>query len=199
VALPEAERGFERAPEVGTIDRKAGGDDDEIREIFGAAARAAAGAVPPRVRVDLLRHLDRQGQGGYPQRADAGEDAGLRTLALVALGSCAFATAGFSVLSLPGLGQTRPDPTRIAAQVVSGVGFLGAGAIFVSGGQRIRGLTTAADVWVAAASGVLCGVGLLLTAAAVTALGLGVVICFAPAANWVAEAGGEGKRSDATR
>jgi putative Mg2+ transporter-C (MgtC) family protein len=100
------------------------------------------------------------------------KDAGLRTLALVALGSCAFAIAGFSVLSLPGLGQIRPDPTRIAAQVVSGVGFLGAGAIFVSGGQRIRGLTTAADIW-AAASGVLCGVGLLLTAAAVTALGLG--------------------------
>ncbi len=112
VALPEAERGFERAPEVGTIDRKAGGDDDEIREIFGAAARAAAGAVPPRVGVDLLRHLDRQGQGGYPQRADAGEDAGLRTLALVALASCASATAGFSVLSLPGLGQTRPGSPR---------------------------------------------------------------------------------------
>jgi putative Mg2+ transporter-C (MgtC) family protein len=113
------------------------------------------------------------------------KDAGLRTLALVALGSCAFATAGYAVLSLPDVGQIRPDPTRIAAQVVSGVGFLGAGAIFVSGGQRIRGLTTAADIWVAAASGVLCGVGLLLTAAAVTALGLGVVICFAPAANWL--------------
>src|SRR5439155_23037624 len=48
VGLPEAERGFERAPEVGTIDRKAGGDDDKIREIFRAAARAAAGAVLPR-------------------------------------------------------------------------------------------------------------------------------------------------------
>jgi putative Mg2+ transporter-C (MgtC) family protein len=112
------------------------------------------------------------------------KDAGLRTLALVALGSCAFATAGYAVLSLPDVGQIRPDPTRIAAQVVSGVGFLGAGAIFVSGGQRIRGLTTAADIWVAAASGVLCGVGLLLTAAAVTVLGLGVVICFAPLASW---------------
>jgi putative Mg2+ transporter-C (MgtC) family protein len=122
------------------------------------------------------------------------KDAGLRTLALVALGSCAFATAGFSVLSLPGLGQTRPDPTRIAAQVVSGVGFLGAGAIFVSGGQRIRGLTTAADIWVAAASGVLCGVGLLLTAVAVTALGLGVVICFAPAADWLRKREAKAKR-----
>jgi putative Mg2+ transporter-C (MgtC) family protein len=118
------------------------------------------------------------------ERSFRHKDAGLRTLALVALGSCAFATAGYAVLSLPALGQTRPDPTRIAAQVVSGVGFLGAGAIFVSGGQRIRGLTTAADIWLAAASGVLCGVGLLLTAAAVTALGLAVVVCFAPAANW---------------
>jgi putative Mg2+ transporter-C (MgtC) family protein len=118
------------------------------------------------------------------ERSFRQKDAGLRTLALVALGSCAFASAGYAVLSLPGTDQTRPDPTRIAAQVVSGVGFLGAGAIFVSGGQRIRGLTTAADIWLTAASGVLCGVGLLVTATAVTALGLGVVICFAPAANW---------------
>jgi putative Mg2+ transporter-C (MgtC) family protein len=113
------------------------------------------------------------------------KDAGLRTLALVALGSCAFATAGYSVLSLPDVGQVRPDPTRIAAQVVSGVGFLGAGAIFVSGGERIRGLTTAADIWVAAAAGVLCGVGLLLTATAVTALGLVVVVCYTPLSRWL--------------
>jgi putative Mg2+ transporter-C (MgtC) family protein len=109
------------------------------------------------------------------ERSPRYKDAGLRTLSLVALGACAFATAGYSVLSLHGVGDIRPDPTRIAAQVVSGVGFLGAGAIFVAGGQRVRGLTTAADIWVAAASGVLCDVGLVLTAAAVTALGLMVV------------------------
>jgi putative Mg2+ transporter-C (MgtC) family protein len=113
------------------------------------------------------------------------KDAGLRTLSLVALGACAFATAGYSVISLHGVGDIRPDPTRIAAQVVSGVGFLGAGAIFVAGGQRVRGLTTAADIWVAAASGVLCGVGLVLTAVAVTALGLMVVVCFQPIGYWL--------------
>jgi putative Mg2+ transporter-C (MgtC) family protein len=118
------------------------------------------------------------------ERSFRQKDAGLRTLALVALGSFAFAAAGYAALSLPGSSQIRPDPTRIAAQVVSGVGYLGAGAIFVSGGQRIRGLTTAADIWVAAASGVLCGVGLLLTATAVTALGLAVVVCFTPLASW---------------
>jgi putative Mg2+ transporter-C (MgtC) family protein len=66
------------------------------------------------------------------------------------------------------------DPTRIAAQVASGVGFLGAGIIFVSAG-RVRGITTAADVWVVAAIGLLCGIGFLLTAAAVTAFVLVIV------------------------
>ena len=113
------------------------------------------------------------------------KDAGLRTLALVALGSCAFAIAGFASLNLPNADQFRADPFRIAAQVVSGVGFLGAGAIFVAGGERIRGLTTAADMWVAAASGVLCAVGFIATAIAVSALGLFVVVGFQYPGQWL--------------
>src|SRR5689334_21355804 len=76
---------------------------------------------------------------------------------LVALGS-----AIFTVLSIHGFGQdtdpSRVDPTRIAAQIVSGIGFLGAGAI-LKDGIVIRGLTTAASLWATAAVGMAAGAG----------------------------------------
>ncbi len=81
--------------------------------------------------------------------------AGLRTNALVATGA-----ALFVILStlIPGEGS----PTRIAAQVVSGIGFLGAGVILRDGTNNIRGLNTAATLWCAAAVGALAGAGFLL-------------------------------------
>jgi putative Mg2+ transporter-C (MgtC) family protein len=97
---------------------------------------------------------------------------GPRTLSLVCLGSAAFTVAGFGF-------QVHADPARVAAQVASGIGFLGAGLIFVGGG-RVRGITTAADIWVVAAIGLLCGVGFLLTAAAVTGLVLFIVAGLRP-------------------
>ncbi|MER3554881.1 MAG: magnesium transporter [Meiothermus sp.] len=82
--------------------------------------------------------------------------AGIRTNALVACGA-----AQFVMLSgLMGAG----DPTRIAAQVVSGVGFLGAGVILRDGGISVRGLNTAATLWGAAAVGSLSGAGFILYA-----------------------------------
>jgi putative Mg2+ transporter-C (MgtC) family protein len=105
--------------------------------------------------------------------------AGLRTLALVALASAAFAASGYGVLQFSNLAHVSIDPARIAAQVVSGIGFLGAGVIIFAGG-RIRGVTTAADLWVVAAIGVLCGLGMLLLAGAVTALTIGVVAGLRP-------------------
>jgi putative Mg2+ transporter-C (MgtC) family protein len=83
--------------------------------------------------------------------------AGLRTNTLVALGS-----ASFVLYSLIGPGQA--DPTRVAAQVVSGIGFLGAGVIFKEG-LTVRGLNTAATLWCSAAVGVLAGGGYYLHAA----------------------------------
>ncbi len=77
--------------------------------------------------------------------------AGLRTNALVALGAAAFVT--FSALV-----PNEVSPTRVAAQVVSGIGFLGAGIIFRDG-LNVQGLTTAATLWCAAAVGLLAGIG----------------------------------------
>ena len=79
--------------------------------------------------------------------------AGLRTHLLVAVGAALFTIAGAY-----GFGTVRTDPTRVAAQIVTGVGFLGAGAI-IRQGFSIRGLTTAATLWVVAAVGLACGAG----------------------------------------
>jgi putative Mg2+ transporter-C (MgtC) family protein len=89
--------------------------------------------------------------------------AGLRTLAMFSVGSCIFTLLGTS------FGSHNTDPTRIAAQVASGVGFLGAGAILRQG-TNVHGLTTAASIWVAAAIGVAVGFGLYLLPAACTLL-----------------------------
>ena len=80
-------------------------------------------------------------------------EAGLRTHLLVAVGAALFTIAGAY-----GFGTVRTDPTRVAAQIVTGVGFLGAGAI-IRQGFSIRGLTTAATLWVVAAVGLACGAG----------------------------------------
>ena len=91
------------------------------------------------------------------EREIHGRPAGLRTHLLVSLGAAAFMIMSPLVASLnPGFSG---DPGRIAAQIVTGIGFLGAGAI-VKEGVNIRGLTTAACLWVAAAIGMACGAGL---------------------------------------
>jgi putative Mg2+ transporter-C (MgtC) family protein len=87
--------------------------------------------------------------------------AGLRTMAAVSVGSCLF--------SVIGAFTHNTDPTRIAAQVVSGVGFLGAGAILRSG-ISVHGLTTAAAIWVVAAIGMAAGFGLFIVSTVCTLL-----------------------------
>jgi len=64
-------------------------------------------------------------------------------------------------------GRVVLDPSRVAAQIVSGIGFIGAGLIFVRG-DRVKGLTTAATVWLVTGIGMACGAGLPLLAVAVT-------------------------------
>lgn len=98
--------------------------------------------------------------------------AGLRTNALVAVGAAAFALVGFS---MPG----EASPSRMAAQVVSGIGFLGAGAIMREG-LNVKGLNTAATLWCAAAVGVACGAGLFGPAALGAAMIVGVNIVIRP-------------------
>jgi putative Mg2+ transporter-C (MgtC) family protein len=87
--------------------------------------------------------------------------AGLRTHLLVALGSGLFTIVGaygFHEFLDSGASVVRTDPTRIAAQIVTGIGFLGAGAI-IRQGLSVRGLTTAATLWVVAAVGMAAGAG----------------------------------------
>jgi putative Mg2+ transporter-C (MgtC) family protein len=99
-------------------------------------------------------------------------EAGIRTHLLVSLGSALFTLVsayGFHEFLLHGGNAVRTDPTRIAAQIVTGIGFLGAGAI-IREGLSVRGLTTAATLWVVAAIGMACGAGWYAPAAAATAL-----------------------------
>jgi putative Mg2+ transporter-C (MgtC) family protein len=82
-------------------------------------------------------------------------EAGIRTHLLVSLGSALFTLVsayGFHEFLTSGDAVVRTDPTRIAAQIVTGIGFLGAGAI-IREGLSVRGLTTAATLWVVAAIG----------------------------------------------
>jgi putative Mg2+ transporter-C (MgtC) family protein len=90
--------------------------------------------------------------------------AGFRTHALVSLGSAIFTIVSAYAFTGPG-----SDPTRIAAQVVSGVGFLGGGAILHYGGT-VRGLTTAASLWAVAAVGMAAGAGLFVVAVVASVL-----------------------------
>ena len=90
--------------------------------------------------------------------------AGFRTHALVALGAAIFTVVSGYAFTGPGA-----DPTRIAAQIVTGIGFIGGGAILHYGGT-IRGLTTAASLWAVAAVGMAAGVGLWVVAVTSTLL-----------------------------
>jgi putative Mg2+ transporter-C (MgtC) family protein len=108
--------------------------------------------------------------------------AGMRTHLLVALGS-----ALFTVVSIFGFvgavqGQAAVDPSRVAAQIVTGIGFLGAGAI-IKYGTSIRGLTTAASLWATAAIGMAVGTGAYVVAAIAT----GIVLISLWPLNWVVD------------
>ncbi len=119
------------------------------------------------------------------ERQNHAQAAGLRTNALVALGTCLFmiiSAYGFETfLNIP---HIQVDPSRVASYVVAGIGFLGAGTIYRSQeGERVKGLTTAAAIWVVAAIGLACGIGLLLEAAVTTVLAL-IILFFLRFVEW---------------
>lgn len=104
--------------------------------------------------------------------------AGLRTHALVALGSCLIMiVSAFGFADILGTQNVILDPSRIAAQVISGIGFLGAGTILLRK-EIIKGLTTAASIWVVAAIGLACGAGLLVEALITTGFTIIVLTLF---------------------
>ena len=93
---------------------------------------------------------------------------GLRTHMLVCVGACLFMiVSAFGFADILGASHVILDPSRIAAQVVSGIGFLGAGTILMRG-EVVRGLTTAASLWSVAAIGLAVGGGLYVEAVAAT-------------------------------
>jgi len=96
--------------------------------------------------------------------------AGMRTNALVSLGCALFTIiSGYSFTELLHLNHIQLDPTRIASYIVAGIGFLGGGAIYVlRDRERVKGLTTAAAIWVVAAIGMACGAGMLWEATIAT-------------------------------
>jgi putative Mg2+ transporter-C (MgtC) family protein len=108
------------------------------------------------------------------EREVRGHPAGIRTMALISVGSCLFTGLGL----IPFSGRTV-DPTRIAAQIVTGVGFLGAGSILRQG-QAVRGLTTAASIWVVASLGMAIGFGYYVLAAITTVVVLATLVGLKP-------------------
>lgn len=117
------------------------------------------------------------------------KSAGLRTHALVGLGAAvAMMVSKYGFADVTGQQGIGLDPSRVAAQVVTGVGFIGAGIIFVRRGS-VRGLTTAAAIWVTAMIGMACGAGLYVLAVAATVAYFVVVVGFAAVERRVTVAG----------
>lgn len=105
-----------------------------------------------------------------------GHPAGLRTNTLIAISSCVFTIVSIEGFPLQGAAQ---DTARVAAQIVTGVGFLGAGAMLQSKGH-VRGLTTAASIWLVAAIGMAAGTGLFFLAVFTTLLATFLLVLLGP-------------------
>jgi len=110
------------------------------------------------------------------ERQRYGKAAGFRTYTLVALGSALLMLVSIQVYTIY-KESAIVDPSRIAAQVVTGIGFLGAGAI-IRFPQRIEGLTTAAGIWIASGIGLACGLGQFRSAIFTTLLALATLTIF---------------------
>ena len=107
------------------------------------------------------------------EREYKGRNIGFRTIILITLGS-----TFFTILSYVIGASTDSDPARIASNIVTGIGFLGAGAIFRDG-VSVRGVTTASIIWISAAIGMACGVGQFELAVMVTITVLLILLGFA--------------------
>lgn len=104
------------------------------------------------------------------EREMSGKAAGLRTNVLICLGA-----AVFTIISMQMAGAYGGSVTRIAAQIVTGVGFLGAGAI-IQDRAGVHGLTTAATIWLVASIGMACGAGAYILAAVTTLVAIAVLL-----------------------
>jgi len=105
------------------------------------------------------------------ERNLAGKMAGMRTYALVSMGSALFVDISRLVIAGSAGSLANIDPLRVASQIIVGIGFIGAGLVVLRGSQ-LTGITTAAGVWVAAGVGMACGFGLYALAIFTTGLAL---------------------------
>jgi putative Mg2+ transporter-C (MgtC) family protein len=121
----------------------------------------------------VLRLLLAAGIGGVlgAEREMRRKSAGFRTNILIAMGSCLFTIVGTSFAA--------GDPSRVTAQIVTGIGFLGAGAILHSG-NSVQGMTTAAMIWVNAALGAAAGLGYIHLSLIGGAMTLAVMLILGP-------------------
>jgi putative Mg2+ transporter-C (MgtC) family protein len=110
-----------------------------------------------------------------------GHQAGLRTNILIATSSCLFTILSIHAFPLIGAAQ---DTARIAAQIVTGVGFLGAGTVIQTKGA-VYGLTTGATIWMVAAVGMAVATDLYMLGIATTVLTTGVLVLLAPLSSWL--------------
>ena len=116
------------------------------------------------------------------ERQLSGKAAGLRTNILICLGA-----AVYTIVSRE-MGGSSDSITRIAAQIVTGIGFLGAGAIIQDRGG-VHGLTTAATIWLVASIGMGCGAGFYVLASIATAIAVIVLFALAPLDKWLTSFG----------
>ena len=140
----------------------------------------------------MLRLLLAASVGGLlgAEREMRRKSAGFRTNILIAIGSTLF-----TVMSIDLAASVGGDRTRIAAQIVTGIGFLGAGAIMRTG-SGVRGLTTAAMIWVNAAIGVAVGGGEYHVAIITTGVTLFVLILLNPVERWIDRRSPESRKND---
>ncbi|HOK43495.1 MAG TPA: MgtC/SapB family protein [Thermoclostridium caenicola] len=126
------------------------------------------------VAVRLLVACVLGGIVGFEREHNHHKPAGFRTHILVCMGAClVMMISEFSVVAFKGV--VNVEPTRIGAQVVSGIGFLGAGAI-IRHGTSVRGITTAASIWAVACIGIACGIGFYTAAVLATILTWAILI-----------------------
>lgn len=149
-----------------------------IEEIFNPANVEMFGQLTLALVLGLLIGFERE---------IAKKKAGFRTFGLVSTGSCLFSIISINALQFIGeVGIVNFDPTRIAAQVVTGIGFLGAGVIIFDQ-SKLRGVTTAAGLWIAAAIGMAVGFGFYAIAVFATVLALFIFVVLWFVEEWIVE------------
>jgi putative Mg2+ transporter-C (MgtC) family protein len=130
---------------------------------------------------------------GFEREINTAE-AGLRTHILIAVAAALFTILAFEIFhTIQGEAQTNPDPIRAVEAITAGIAFLGAGAIFRSGGS-VQGLTTGAGMWLAGAVGLASSLGFYLIAAGVAALAVLVMAALRVFAHNVVRGAADGEK-----